>query len=125
MPRNRASQRKMASKHTPTRSLSETTAQPPTPALTARQVSVAPAARINGPAIARLRSDLAVSQAVFAQALNVSPETIRGWEQGKRNPDGASLRLLELAMRHPEWVVEAMDHHPAERRKKFEAKKGV
>jgi DNA-binding transcriptional regulator YiaG len=34
---------------------------------------------------------------VFAQVLNVNPETVKAWEQGKRQPDGAASRLLELA----------------------------
>jgi putative transcriptional regulator len=43
-----------------------------------------------------------LSQPVFAAALNVSPETIRAWEQGKREPEGATLRLLEVAEQHPD-----------------------
>lgn len=54
------------------------------------------AARIRG-----IRDGLDLSQPVFAAALNVSPETIRAWEQGKRKPDGATLRLLEIAEDHP------------------------
>jgi transcriptional regulator with XRE-family HTH domain len=53
-----------------------------------------------------LRARLRLSQSVFARALNVSPETIRAWEQGKRRPDGAALRLLQVAKRHPEAIVE-------------------
>ena len=56
--------------------------------------------------VASVRAGLYLSQRVFAQVLNVSPETVRGWEQGKRTPDGASLRLLELARAYPEWVLE-------------------
>jgi DNA-binding transcriptional regulator YiaG len=33
--------------------------------------------------------------------LNVSPATVRAWEQGVRVPDGPSLRLLEIAERQP------------------------
>ena len=56
--------------------------------------------------VAAVRAGLSLSQRVFAQVLNVSPETVRGWEQGKRTPDGASLRLLELARAYPDWVLE-------------------
>ena len=48
---------------------------------------------------------MALSQPVFAAALNVSPETIRAWEQGKRTPDGATLRLLEVAEHHPDVLL--------------------
>lgn len=76
--------------------------------LTARDVNVSPAPGLSSEAIAEIRGRLGLSQAVFAQALNVSPDTVRGWEQGKRVPDGASLRLLELAEQHPEWVLDAV-----------------
>jgi len=55
--------------------------------------------------IREIRDRMAVSQPVFAAALNVSPETVRAWEQGKREPDGATLRLLEVAEQHPEVLL--------------------
>jgi putative transcriptional regulator len=76
--------------------------------LTIRDVSVDPAKAFEASDVIALRSRLALSQAVFAQALNVSRETVRGWEQGKRVPDGASQRLLELAESHPQWVFESI-----------------
>ena len=48
---------------------------------------------------------MALSQPIFAAALNVSPETVRAWEQGKREPDGPTLRLLEVAEQHPEVLL--------------------
>jgi len=60
-----------------------------------------------------LRARLRLSQPVFARALNVSPETIRAWEQGKRRPDGAALRLLQVAERHPEAIVEHVGRRTA------------
>ena len=74
--------------------------------LTARLAAVRPAPRLTGGAIARLRTRLRLSQPVFAHALNVSTETVRAWEQGKRGPDGAALRLLQVAKRHPEVILE-------------------
>jgi hypothetical protein len=41
-------------------------------------------------------------------ALHVSPETIRAWEQGKRESDGPTLRLLEVAEQHPEVFLGKM-----------------
>jgi len=52
-----------------------------------------------------IRDVMALSQPVFAAALNVSPETVRAWEQGKREPDGPTLRLLEIAEQHPEVLM--------------------
>jgi putative transcriptional regulator len=51
---------------------------------------------------------MGLSQAVFASALNVSRETVRAWEQGKRAPAGATLRPLEVAERNPEVLLDAV-----------------
>jgi DNA-binding transcriptional regulator YiaG len=44
--------------------------------------------------------------------LNVSQSTVRAWEQGAREPEGATLRLLEVADKHPEVLVEAIGTKP-------------
>lgn len=38
----------------------------------------------------RVRKRLGLSQAEFSECINVSLETIRNWEQGKRSPTGAA-----------------------------------
>jgi putative transcriptional regulator len=58
-----------------------------------------------GTQVKQIRSALKLSQPVFAQLLNVSSETIKAWEQGKRVPDGAAVRLLEVAEDHPEVLL--------------------
>ena len=69
-----------------------------------------------------IRDEMALSQPIFAAALNVSPETVRAWEQGKREPDGPTLRLLEVAERHPEVLLEGV--RPRRRGKRKGAKVG-
>lgn len=81
--------------------------------LTAPDAKVKPAPRYTGDRIARLRARLALSQTVFAKALNVSAETVRSWEQEKRVPDGAALRLLQVADRHPEVILENVERRSA------------
>jgi putative transcriptional regulator len=76
--------------------------------LTARVAEAPPAPTYTSARIARLRDRLRLSQSVFAMALNVSAETIRAWEQGKREPDGAALRLLQIVEQHPEWIMETV-----------------
>lgn len=76
--------------------------------LTARVAEAPPAPTYTSARIARIRDGLRLSQAVFAMALNVSAETVRAWEQGKREPDGAALRLLQIAEQHPEWIMETV-----------------
>ncbi len=51
--------------------------------------------------IASLRKRMNLSQAVFAEVLNVSPSSIRQWEQGKRTPSGSTQVLLELLEKSP------------------------
>lgn len=51
--------------------------------------------------IVMIRKRMGVSQPIFADVLNVSTPTVRGWEQGVREPEGPSLRLLEFAARQP------------------------
>jgi putative transcriptional regulator len=46
--------------------------------------------------IKKIRQRHKYSQAYFAKMLNVSVRTIESWENGKRSPSQAALRLLEL-----------------------------
>ena len=48
-----------------------------------------------------IRKKRHLSQTVFAQLLNVSPSSVRQWEQGKRIPSGSTKVLLELLNRSP------------------------
>ena len=82
-------------------------------AIIASEVRVKPAPPYSGSRVARLRARLALSQTVFAQALNVSAETVRSWEQEKRVPDGAALRLLQVAERHPHVILENLERRSA------------
>lgn len=49
--------------------------------------------------IKRLRTKSRASQAVFAAYLNTSASTVQKWEQGKKRPNGPSLKLLNLVQR--------------------------
>ena len=51
--------------------------------------------------IKEIREQMNLSQTVFARVLNVSPSSIRQWEQGKRQPTGATQVLLELLKKKP------------------------
>jgi putative transcriptional regulator len=57
--------------------------------------------------IARIRQKLNCSQSVFALMLNISPKTVQAWEQGSRQPGDAALKLLTIAKKHPEILLEA------------------
>lgn len=51
--------------------------------------------------IREIRKKTHLSQNVFAKVLNVSPSSIKQWEQGTRNPTGATKVLLEVLEREP------------------------
>lgn len=53
-----------------------------------------------------LRLRLNVSQPVFAALLYVTKGTAAKWEQGLRKPSGSALRLLEIAEKQPQVLVE-------------------
>jgi DNA-binding transcriptional regulator YiaG len=76
--------------------------------LTARSAFVEEAPAFDRDRIVRIRERLNLSQPVFASALNVSPETVKAWEQGKRVPDGAALRLLQFADEQPALILRAV-----------------
>jgi putative transcriptional regulator len=76
--------------------------------LTVREAKVPAAPAYNSRQIIAIRSNLHLSQALFAQALNVSPGTVRSWEQGAKPPQGPSRRLLEIAARSPETILNTL-----------------
>ena len=60
----------------------------------------------NEVASARLKTGL--SQAEFAQVLQISHRTLQEWEQGRRSPSGAAKALIQIAFRHPEIIKERL-----------------
>lgn len=60
-----------------------------------------PEVKLTTSQIKEIRESLSLSQTVFAKLLNVSPSSIRQWEQGKRQPTGATRVLLDLLKRSP------------------------
>lgn len=54
--------------------------------------------------IKAIRASVRMSQAVFARSFQLSLDTIKGWEQGKRRPDAAAANYLRLIQADPEHV---------------------
>ena len=57
--------------------------------------------------VARVRARLGLSPSRFAALLGISVETLRHWEEGRRQPTGAARVLLKVAARHPRIVLKA------------------
>ena len=56
----------------------------------------------------RVRRRLGLSQAELAARIQVSLDTIRNWEQGKRSPTGAAKALLKVLDKAPEAALAAL-----------------
>ena len=60
-----------------------------------------PKVEIDAHEIQEIRKKTKLSQNVFAKLINVSPSSVRQWEQGKRKPSGSTRVLLELLRVQP------------------------
>lgn len=60
------------------------------------ELCLTPVRTLTGAEIRAIRDREQVSQAVFAQHLNVSKGLISQWERGEKKPAGPSLKLLTL-----------------------------
>lgn len=56
----------------------------------------------------RVRKRLGLTQVEFSQRIDVSLDTIRNWEQGKRSPTGAAKALLKVLDKAPESALQAL-----------------
>jgi putative transcriptional regulator len=54
-----------------------------------------------------IRAKLDLTQEQFAEALCISVATLRNWEQGRREPSGPAMRLLQIAAKHPDVILDA------------------
>lgn len=50
--------------------------------------------------IKAIRERERVSQTVFANYLNVTPNLVSKWERGEKHPSGPALKLLSLVEKH-------------------------
>ena len=76
--------------------------------ITARDVQVQPPPEYSADEVRGIRERLSLSQQVFAGMLNASPSAVRAWEQGQREPDGPTRRLLQVADAHPEALADTL-----------------
>ena len=61
-----------------------------------------------------VRAKTGLSQADFAQCLNISVRTLQEWEQGRAHPTGPAISLLEIVDEHPKLFLHRknMDTEP-------------
>ena len=61
----------------------------------------------------RVRRRMGLTQVEFARRIDVSHETIRNWEQGKRGPTGAARTLLRILDKAPEIALRVLNRDVA------------
>ncbi|KMV31902.1 hypothetical protein AB733_03950 [Photobacterium swingsii] len=55
--------------------------------------------------IRSLRANLNISQKELANDLELSLDTIKSWEQGRRNPTGLARKILRLIEQYPSLYI--------------------
>jgi putative transcriptional regulator len=58
--------------------------------------------------VRQVRARCGLTQAAFAERIEVPIETVRNWEQGKRHPRGPARALLKLIDNAPEAAFAAL-----------------
>ncbi|WLS80212.1 NadS family protein [Erwinia pyri] len=56
------------------------------------------------PDVKAIRTHSGMKQEEFAQAVGVSTSLVQSWEQNKRIPSGASLKMLRVIEKHPDML---------------------
>lgn len=59
--------------------------------------------------IKAIRAGVDMSQSVFARSFQLSLDTLKGWEQGKRRPDAAAANYLRIIEADPEFVQRTLN----------------
>jgi len=77
-----------------------------------RDGAVAQDVRVPEPDVAAIRARSGLSQTAFARSIGVAVGTLRGWEQGRRRPEGPARVLLALIEKRPSLVQEALSERP-------------
>jgi putative transcriptional regulator len=74
--------------------------------LTRHHVKIAQPEAFDPAKIVAIRKHLDMSQSVFASVLGVTPASVMNWEYGRRIPSGPVRRLLLIASRRPEVLLD-------------------
>ena len=60
--------------------------------------------RVAMPEVKQIRTNAGVKQDEFARLLGVSTSLVQAWEQQKRLPNGAALKLLKMLELNPQII---------------------
>ncbi len=65
---------------------------------------------VNAVQVKSIREATGLSQARFAEMIDVQVATLRNWEQGRREPTGPAKALLRPIYNDPDHVLKALSH---------------
>lgn len=68
-------------------------------------IAVKPLEDFSASDIKQIRTELEVSQTLFASMLGVSSKTVEAWELGRNTPEGPAKRLLSLAKNDSKFFI--------------------
>jgi DNA-binding transcriptional regulator YiaG len=73
---------------------------------TVRTINIPEPGKYSPAAVKKLRAELGMSQAVFAELLGVSRVWVQGWERGVRQPSPLARRLMDTIHANPvSWLA--------------------
>lgn len=61
------------------------------------------------PDVVAIRKKLKLSQRKFAEAYHINPETLKKWEQHKRQPDSISRAYLKCIEKDPKTIEQLVN----------------
>jgi len=64
--------------------------------------------KVENPNVKVIRGAMGLTQIQFAALLGISVNTLRNWEQGRREPEGPARVLLLVAAHRPDAILEAV-----------------
>jgi putative transcriptional regulator len=67
--------------------------------------------KVEKPDIKAIRGAMGLTQVQFAALLGISVNTLRNWEQGRREPEGPARVLLLVAAHRPDAILESVRSH--------------
>ena len=73
-----------------------------------RDGTITHAVRVPEQDVAAIRARSGLSQTAFVRSIGVAVGTLRGWEQGRRRPEGPARVLLALIEKRPSLVQEVL-----------------
>lgn len=64
-------------------------------------ISISPVPDFEAKEIKSIRTELGMTQVLFAGLMGVSPKTVEAWEAGRNMPDGPARRILSMLKSDP------------------------